>query len=68
MKIVEGEVFILMYCGLSAVILADKKKSFYMLVAPSNTASIRGIEKAGFIQVGFVKRSKFLRRWEVVSE
>lgn len=44
------------------------KSKFYMLVAPSNTASIRGIEKAGFSQVGYVKRSKYLRRWGVYEQ
>lgn len=33
---------------------------FYMVVDEKNIASIRGIEKAGFIKVGIVKKTKFL--------
>lgn len=36
---------------------------FYMFVSEDNDASIRGIEKAGFIQTGHVVKTKLLKRY-----
>ena len=41
--------------------------SFYMIVDESNIPSIKGIEKAGFIQCGKVKKGRFLKRYYMVQ-
>lgn len=38
---------------------------FYMLVEKHNTASIHGIEKAGFKKVGLCEKTRFLKRYIV---
>lgn len=42
---------------------ATDRNTLYMIVKESNTASIRGIEKAGFEKCGIVKKSKILKRY-----
>lgn len=46
-------------------IVADKDfgGEFYMIVADTNTPSIKGIEKAGFKRVGNIKKTKLLKRY-----
>ena len=38
---------------------ASEDKIVYMLVREDNLSSIRGIEKAGAVQVGYVKKNRF---------
>ena len=40
---------------------------FYMIVKKTNTSSIRGIEKSGFIRCGNVKKSFLLKRYIMES-
>ena len=40
---------------------------FYMLVSESNASSIRGIEKAGFVEDGYAVRSGWLKRYVKVN-
>lgn len=40
-----------------------KKSSFWMIVDENNGASIRGIEKAGFLKIGKVKKTKLFKRY-----
>ncbi len=36
---------------------------FYMIVDEGNTSSIRGIEKAGFVCIGKVRKTRILKRY-----
>ena len=38
-----------------------KQKSFYMLVHKDNFASIKGIENSGFVRIGSLKKTKYLK-------
>lgn len=40
--------------------------TFYMIVDEKNLSSIKGIEKAGFERCGFVKKSKIIKRYDLV--
>ena len=44
----------------------DNGLSFYMIVDETNISSIKGIEKAGFVRCGIVKKSKFTKRYHLV--
>lgn len=41
--------------------------TFYMIVDDANIASIKGIEKAGFIKYGVVEVSKYTKRYKLVK-
>lgn len=43
--------------------LSDASGTFYMIVDDDNQPSIRGIEKAGFVRVGTVEKTKLLKRF-----
>lgn len=47
-------------------ITTDKRlcgSDFYMLVNDQNIPSIKGIEKAGFVKVGYAKKTRILKRY-----
>lgn len=46
----------------------NKDTVFYMIVDETNTASIRGIEKAGFVRCGSVKVNKLTKRYTRIKE
>ena len=41
-----------------------KNARFYMIVEEQNKPSVRGIEKAGFVKSGTIKRTKYLKRYK----
>lgn len=43
--------------------VGNGRSTFYMIVDEKNTASIRGMEKAGFKKYGIVKVTKFTKRY-----
>lgn len=46
----------------------DDNNDFYECIAKSNTASIRAAEKIGFVQDGFVTKSKYLHKLSRVED
>lgn len=48
--------------------LKNSYDSFFMMVSENNTASIQGIEKAGFHRIGEIHKSRFLGIYEKVEE
>lgn len=46
----------------------NEKTAFYMIVSDTNKASIRGIEKVGFIKCGVVRRSRLSKRYKLVNK
>lgn len=53
------------YTAVLRNILRTGNGAFYMLVGKNNTASIRGIEKAGFRKVGICTKTRFLKLYIV---
>ena len=47
--------------------LGNTNSTFYMIVREENISSIKGIEKAGFIKCGIVKKSKITLRYCLVK-
>lgn len=48
--------------------LSKNENTFYVVVNKENNSSIKGIEKAGFVQVGCVAKTKFLKRYCLEKE
>ena len=44
------------------------ERCFWMLVKESNVASIRGVEKSGFVFVGYVEKTRIMKRYLKVEE
>ena len=49
---------------LKYIIKNNSSKNFYMLVHNTNVSSIRGIEKASFRQIGYIKKNK-IGQWRI---
>lgn len=43
--------------------LGDERTTFYMSVDSQNNSSVKGIEKAGFVRVGTVRKTKLFKRY-----
>ena len=50
------------YPAVISRVLSDKGKTAYMLVREDNISSLNGIKKAGFVHVGYVRKTK-TGRW-----
>ncbi len=55
-------------CVLKHILNQLKPSTVYMVVDETNPSSIKGIEKAGFIRYGIVKKTKFLKKYYLVKE